>query len=79
MSRSLKRSPFTTCCCGQSDKPWKCFWHRKMRAATKAALHGFDEDNDFLPHQCEVSDVYDSRRDWWMRFDPRARPELMRK
>lgn len=80
MSRSVKHSPWMSHCGGDSDRWWKRHWHQKMRAASRTVLHsGFDSDSQFLPHHCEVSDVYDSRRDWWMRFDPAEHPERMRK
>ena len=80
MSRSFRRrSHIGYYLRDNSDRWWKCFWHRKMRAMSHVALHDFDGDADFLPHQNEVSSVWCSWKEGKMYFDPREHPELMRK
>ena len=79
MSRSFRRSPFIGLASWNSDKPWKRNWHREFRAAVRTAMHDFDPLDDFLPHDREVSDTWESCKETKVRFDPTERPELMRK
>lgn len=85
MSRSVRRSPFFSytasryVCGSESDKWWKKYWHRKMRAATLVVLRDFDVDSGFLPHTRQVSHIWASSKEGKIRFDPRQHPERMRK
>ena len=79
MSRSFRRRPHIGWCHASSEKWSKRSWHRRMRAAILVALHRFDEDQDFLPHQRQVSDPWSMAKDGKVRFDLAEHPELMRK
>ena len=74
----LQEAPFCGAC-SHSDKPWKRQWHGEMRAALRTALRHFDADRDFLLHDRQASDPWESCKESKIRFDPREHPKWMRK
>jgi hypothetical protein len=78
MSRSKKRTPV----CGNtgacSEKQDKSLYNRRYRRACKQALH-VNPKCELLPHLREYSNPWVMHKDGKARFDPKVRPELMRK
>ena len=81
MSRSRRKTPVCKWY-GQfhtSEKWWKDYWHRWMRAHSRIRLHILDEDTYLLPHQRDIPIGREVGNDGKKRFDPREFPKLMRK
>ena len=78
MSRSRKKTPVCWACC-DSEKDEKSKWHRRMRATILIRLHNADPDEVILPHEREISNIWELGKCGKWRFDPSEHPELMRK
>ena len=79
MSRSYRHTPICGICICDSEKPDKKWWHRRLRAVARMRLQDGNPDEVLLPHDHEVSDIWDFGKDGKWRFDPQEYPHLMRK
>jgi hypothetical protein len=78
MSRSTKRTPVCGMTGAPSEKQDKRLYNRRYRRMCKQVLH-VNPACELLPHLREYSNPWAMDKDgkWW--FDPKERPELMRK
>ncbi len=78
MSRSRKRTPVCGMTGASSEKQDKRLYNRRYRRVCKQALH-VNPACELLPHLRAYSNRWAMAKDGRARFDPRERPELMRK
>lgn len=78
MSRSKRRTPVCGLTSAQSEKQDKRLYNRRYRRVFKQALH-VDAACELLPLLREYSNVGAMDKDGKFWFNPRERPELMRK
>lgn len=72
MSRSRRKTPIIGITTVPSDKAFKTSEHRR-------ALRQTDLTEDDAPHEKQFGDPWDGDKDGKRPFDPKERPELMRK
>ena len=78
MSRSKRRTPVRGRTSARSEKQDKRLYNRRYRRACKQAIHA-DPTQEMLPLLREYSNPGAMDKDGKFWFDPRARPELLRK
>lgn len=78
MSRSKKRTPVCGMTGAASEKQDKRLYNRRYRRVCNQAIH-VDPTRELLPLLRELSNPGAMEKDGKMRFDPRGRPELLRK
>jgi len=78
MSRSKKISPVCGLTEACSEKQDKRLYNRRYRRACEQALR-LNPKCELLPHLREYSNPWAMDKDGKMRFDPKQRPELLRK
>jgi hypothetical protein len=78
MSRSKRRTPVCGMTSASSEKQDKRLYNRRYRRVCKQAIHA-DPAQELLPLLREYSNTGAMDKDGKVRFDPRARPELLRK
>lgn len=76
MSRSVLRSPFHGITTARSEKVFKALEHRSYRAACRKALA---HDRDLPEYGGRFGNPWDGPKDGKTRFDPKERPDLLRK
>ncbi len=84
MTRSRKHTPITGNMCCRSEKYDKVLahqaWRSRLKAWCRGILHGHvDAEAEVPPLPREVADVWDFGKDGKQYFDPKKRPEAMRK
>lgn len=77
MSRSKKKRPYAGHSTSDSEKKDKQKTNRTLRRVNKVLLH--EDRNEELKERRQVSDVWAYAKDGKARFNPRAKPGLMRK
>lgn len=75
MSRSHRKTPIIGVTKAPSDKTFKTGEHRRARRA----LNQTDLTADDAPHEKQFGDPWRADKDGKHPFDPKERPELMRK
>jgi len=78
MSRSKKRTPVCGMTSARSEKQDKRLYNRRYRRICKQIIHA-DPTRELLPSLSEYSNTWAMDKDGKVRFDPRNRPELLRK
>lgn len=78
MSRSRKKSPFTSRTTSVSEKEDKRLYNRRYRHVVKQLMH-IDPTADILPHLRDYSNPWAMDKDGKWLFDPKKYPQFLRK
>jgi len=69
MSRSRKKSPYMGNTGDKSEKKFKRHNNRKVRKKLKNIIKNYDPDNDILPDEKDMVQIWDGPKDGKSRFD----------